>query len=107
MSSHQVEGCLELREIAEGGTSKSSVCLDSKRIWSHEDAQGSSPESFDFELRIPMTFFDGKATNLLPPSYEASLDGVPGFTAHIHYSITATVVTNSKRRVSLFGQPNL
>jgi hypothetical protein len=38
----------------------------------------------------------------LPPSYEVTLDGVPGFHACVEYSVS---VTAAKAKTSLFGSP--
>ena len=38
-----------------------------------------------------------------PPTYEAHLSGVPGFTANIDYEVSATV---TRRKTSLFGFAN-
>ena len=99
---HQIEGSLRLKEIAEGGTSTSALCLNVKNLWIRNDSEP-CPSSLPFALALPLTFSDGKATYPLPPSYEAHLSGVPGFTANIDYSVSATV---SRRKINLFGLAN-
>lgn len=103
MNTQQIEGALRLKEIAEGGTNTSSLCLDVKRLWS-EVIPGPCPSSFSFSLTLPTTYFDGKTHSPLPPAFEAHLSGVPGFNANIDYSVSATVV---RRKVSLFGLANM
>ncbi|KAH8118425.1 hypothetical protein DFH11DRAFT_1723335 [Phellopilus nigrolimitatus] len=99
----KIEGALRLREIAEGGTNTSLLCLDTKTLWTREFSPGPCPSSLSFALTLPMTFSDGKATYPLPPTFEEHLSGVPGFSANIDYTVSATVV---RRKVSLFGLAN-
>ena len=99
----QIEGTLKLKEIAEGGTHTSSLCLDVKTLWMRDGANGSCPTSFAFALQLPMTFGDGRSTYPLPPTYEAHLSGVPGFRANIDYAVTAAV---ARHKISLFGLAN-
>ncbi|THH11736.1 hypothetical protein EW145_g485 [Phellinidium pouzarii] len=99
----KIEGSLRLKEIAEGGTNTASLCLDVKTLWSRDSSNGPCPFSLFFSLTLPSTFSDGKATYPLPPTYEAHLSGVPGFTANIDYDVSATV---TRRKVSLFGLAN-
>ncbi|KAL5527475.1 hypothetical protein ACEPAG_6266 [Sanghuangporus baumii] len=99
----KIEGSLRLKEIAEGGTNNSSLCLDVQSLWSRDNSDGQCPESLPFILTLPMTYADGKATYPLPPTYEAHLSGVPGFTANIDYEVSATV---TRRKVTLFGIAN-
>ncbi|KAL5487965.1 hypothetical protein ACEPAI_6073 [Sanghuangporus weigelae] len=96
----KIEGSLRLKEIAEGGTNNSSLCLDVQSLWSRDNSDGQCPESLPFILTLPMTYADGKATYPLPPTYEAHLSGVPGFTANIDYEVSAMV---TRRKISLFG----
>ncbi|EJD01352.1 uncharacterized protein FOMMEDRAFT_169490 [Fomitiporia mediterranea MF3/22] len=99
----KIEGSLRLKEIAEGGTNTSSLCLDVKNLWNRNTSSERCPECLPFLLALPSTFSDGKATFPLPPSYEAHLSGVPGFTANIDYEVSATV---TRHKVSLFGLAN-
>lgn len=100
----QIEGALKLKEIAEGGTNTSSLCLDVKTLWNKDINGGECPTVLPFSLTLPGTFWDGKASYPLPPSFEAHLSGLPGFRANIEYSVSA-VVTRSK--LSLFGLTNM
>ncbi|KAI5123381.1 hypothetical protein M0805_006089 [Coniferiporia weirii] len=99
----KIEGAIRLKEVAEGGTNTSSLCLDIKTLWSRDSSDGPCPWSLSFALTLPLTFSDGKTTYPLPPTFEAHLSGVPGFTANIDYDVSATV---TRRRVNLFGLAN-
>ncbi|TDL22185.1 hypothetical protein BD410DRAFT_788900 [Rickenella mellea] len=100
----KIEGELVIKEIAEGGTSTSGLCLDVKTLWNKSTANGSPcPTSSAFSLTLPVTFFDGKADYPLPPTFEAQLSGVPGFHAKINYRVSAVV---HRSKVSLFGIAN-
>ena len=92
-----------MKEIAEGGTNTSSLCLDVKTLWSTVLDTGACPTSLQFSLTLPTTYSDTKATYPLPPTYEAHLSGVPGFFASIDYSVTAAV---TRKKTSIFTFAN-
>lgn len=99
----QIEGSLKLKEIAEGGTYTTTLCLSVQQLYNKDHASVPCPSSLPFRLVLPDTFSDGKAEYPLPPTYEAHLSGVPGFRANIDYSVTAAV---SRSKVSFFGLSN-
>ncbi|TFK52174.1 hypothetical protein OE88DRAFT_1368232 [Heliocybe sulcata] len=101
----KVEGFLRLKEIAEGGTTSSTLCSEKRTLWTKdESSQGSCPSSLPFSLTLPTTFSDGKGSYPLPPTYEVHLSGLPGFQATTDYSVSATVYRSGKS--SLFGLGN-
>ncbi|KAJ3890804.1 hypothetical protein GG344DRAFT_48725 [Lentinula edodes] len=86
----KVEGHLQVKEIAEGGTIDRKVDLASSVLWSKEEI-APCPSSCDFQLLLPHTFeIEGQHYNL-PPTYNVKLSGLPGFVAFIEYSIHAVI----------------
>ncbi|KAJ3934277.1 MAG: hypothetical protein NXY57DRAFT_890494 [Lentinula lateritia] len=86
----KVEGHLQVKEIAEGGTIDRKVDLASSVLWSKEEI-APCPSSCDFQLPLPHTFeIEGQHYNL-PPTYNVKLSGLPGFVAFIEYSIHAVI----------------
>ncbi|KAJ3854025.1 hypothetical protein EV368DRAFT_37689 [Lentinula lateritia] len=86
----KVEGHLQVKEIAEGGTVDRKVDLASSVLWSKEEI-APCPSSCDFQLPLPHTFeIEGQHYNL-PPTYNVKLSGLPGFVAFIEYSIHAVI----------------
>ncbi|KAI0917450.1 hypothetical protein AcW1_007354 [Taiwanofungus camphoratus] len=87
----KLEGSLRLKEIAEGGTTTHRLCILILALWSRDRNTGPCPASLPFSITLPTTFSDGKDTYPLPPSHEAHLSGVPGFRAHIEYTVSVLV----------------
>ncbi|EPQ51092.1 hypothetical protein GLOTRDRAFT_118131 [Gloeophyllum trabeum ATCC 11539] len=99
----KIEGFLQLKEIAEGGTTSVTLCSEKTTLWSKRSSSepGSCPSTLRFSLTIPTTFSDSKGTYPLPPTYEVHLSGLPGFRANIDYSVSVTVYRSGKS--SLLG----
>ncbi|KAF5315366.1 hypothetical protein D9619_007113 [Psilocybe cf. subviscida] len=87
----KIEGRLRIKENAEGGTAIANLVLDTAVLWFKDRANPQCPESLSFSLALPTTFTYADVTYPLPPSFEAKLDGLPGFVADIEYSVTALV----------------
>ncbi|KAK0187805.1 hypothetical protein F5146DRAFT_1104673 [Armillaria mellea] len=88
----KVEGRLRLHEIAAGGTTAVKLCLDTILLWIKNPNNLACPPSLRFRLNLPTTFQYEGLTYPLPPTYDVKLDGLPGFTAAIDYSVTATLM---------------
>ncbi|KAJ3770292.1 hypothetical protein FB446DRAFT_647221 [Lentinula raphanica] len=105
----KVEGRLQIKEIAEGGTVDKKVDLASSVLWSKEQDKP-CPNSQDFQLVLPNTFEIEGQHYTLPPTYNVKLSGLPGFVAFIEYSIHAIISKPSvvptlapRMKASLFG----
>ncbi|KAF5382443.1 hypothetical protein D9615_002714 [Tricholomella constricta] len=88
----KIEGRLRLREIAEGGTTSAKLCLDTVVLWRRDPVHTTCPTSLRFSLTLPTTFTYEDKTYPLPPTFDVKLKGLPGFTATIDYSVSATIV---------------
>ncbi|KAN0087511.1 hypothetical protein V8E55_006132 [Tylopilus felleus] len=89
----QVEGILKLEEIAEDGSSTHKLFSNKSMLWVKDRIQDAPcPGSLRFSFPLPTTYSDGDQTYFLPPSFEAHLSGLPGFRAHVSYSVSAVVV---------------
>ncbi|KAJ7498660.1 hypothetical protein FB451DRAFT_1016434 [Mycena latifolia] len=87
----KVEGRLELKEIAEGGHTDTTLCLDTVLLWIKDANNPVCPRSLPFSLTLPATFqYEGRSYPL-PPSHTVKLKGVPGFYATIDYSVSAII----------------
>ncbi|EDR13768.1 uncharacterized protein LACBIDRAFT_292561 [Laccaria bicolor S238N-H82] len=91
----KIEGRLKLREIAEGGTALARLCLDTALVWFRDDNNIMCPPSMPFALTLPSTFTFEDKTYPLPPTFDVKLEGLPGFTANIDYSVSATIVKSN------------
>jgi hypothetical protein len=130
ISSHvnaQVKGTLSLVETGGAERAQSStLCLDEHTLWTRGDQP--CPQSLPFSLVLPTSFCDGRdeyvrglpkfcaalsadhAFQPLPPTYEVSLPGFPGFRGQISYSIESTLVkgkTNSIAKALGLGNPTV
>ncbi|KIK69777.1 hypothetical protein GYMLUDRAFT_34175 [Collybiopsis luxurians FD-317 M1] len=97
----KVEGRLQVKEIAEGGTVNTRICLANARLWSRE-MQGPCPSHCAFQLSLPTSFELEGRSYTLPPTYNVKLSGLPGFIAFVEYSISA-VICKSNLPSSLVG----
>ncbi|KAJ7852838.1 hypothetical protein B0H14DRAFT_2759511 [Mycena olivaceomarginata] len=87
----KVEGNLELKENGEGGHKHYTLCLDTVVLWT-KDADGTAcPSALPFSLALPTEFEHEGQSYPLPPSYSIKLEGLPGFSATIDYSVSAIV----------------
>ncbi|KAI0055248.1 hypothetical protein BV25DRAFT_1843098 [Artomyces pyxidatus] len=62
------------------------------------------PSSLLFSAPLPTTFADEKTTYSLPPTYEAHLTGLPGFTANVDYRSAVSPATLLPHVPSRSGQ---
>ncbi|KIY46730.1 hypothetical protein FISHEDRAFT_29538, partial [Fistulina hepatica ATCC 64428] len=92
-----VLGRLKLKEIAEGGRTEATLIREMALLWFRDARDDSSmcPAFLEFCVRLPTSFIHGQTSYSLPPSYSARLEGVPGFTASVNYSISAVVQKTS------------
>ncbi|KDQ62639.1 hypothetical protein JAAARDRAFT_171170 [Jaapia argillacea MUCL 33604] len=97
----KIEGVLQLKEVAEGGTTSVTLCLDKATLFSR--GSSSCPAVLPFSLLLPPSFSDGRSTYPLPPTYEVHLSGLPGFRSTIEYSVSVTV---GKGKAARFGLGN-
>ncbi|KAF8555747.1 hypothetical protein OG21DRAFT_1483672 [Imleria badia] len=89
----QVEGILKLEELAKDGTSTHKLFSNKSMLWIKDRIQDAPcPNSLRFGFPLPTTYSDGDHTYFLPPSFEAHLSGLPGFRAHVSYSVNVVVV---------------
>jgi hypothetical protein len=116
----KIEGRLQVKEIAEGGTVDRKVCITSAQLWS-EEMGVSCPNSCRFQLTLPTKFdlegqpyvnhsfstrlvtglsSDDYTFQTLPPTYSVKLSTVPGFTAFMEYTLSA-VISKSNLRAPL------
>ncbi|KAJ7653481.1 hypothetical protein B0H17DRAFT_1100695 [Mycena rosella] len=87
----EVEGRLQLKEIAEGGHTDARICLDNVLLWIKDANNPVCPSSLPFSLTLPTTFeYEGKSYPL-PPSHSIKLKGLPGFHASIEYSVSVII----------------
>ncbi|KAJ7368594.1 hypothetical protein DFH08DRAFT_831772 [Mycena albidolilacea] len=87
----RVEGRLELKEIAEGGHTDTTLCLDTVLLWIKDSNNPVCPSVLPFSLTLPTTFqYEGRSYPL-PPSHSIKLKGLPGFYATIDYSVSAII----------------
>ncbi|KAF8195610.1 hypothetical protein K438DRAFT_1586540 [Mycena galopus ATCC 62051] len=84
-----VEGRLQLKEIAEGGHTETTLCLDTVLLWMKDANNTVCPSVLPFSLTLPTTFEYNGRSYPLPPSYAIKLKGLPGFYAAIDYSVSA------------------
>ncbi|KAF8133724.1 hypothetical protein EV363DRAFT_1566582 [Boletus edulis] len=92
----QVEGILESEEVGEGGTSTHRLFSNKSMLWIKNRVQDAPcPNKLRFRFPLPTTYSDGGHTYLLPPSFEARLSGIPGFRAHVSYSVSVVVIKPS------------
>ncbi|KAJ7068536.1 hypothetical protein C8F01DRAFT_1017973 [Mycena amicta] len=87
----KVEGRLELKEIAEGGHSTTSLCLDTIVLYIKDASNPVCPSSLRFALSLPTQFQYNGRSYPLPPSHSVKLKGLPGFHATIAYSVSAII----------------
>ncbi|KAJ6515613.1 hypothetical protein C8R45DRAFT_213658 [Mycena sanguinolenta] len=86
-----VEGHLVLKEIAEGGHTETTLCLDTVLLWMKEDNNPVCPSTLPFSVTLPTTFQYNGRSYPLPPSHTIKLKGLPGFYATIDYSVSAVI----------------
>ncbi|KAF7352555.1 hypothetical protein MVEN_01220800 [Mycena venus] len=86
-----VEGRLELKEIAEGGHSDTTLCLDTVLLWIKDGNNPVCPSILPFSLSLPTNFEYNGRNYPLPPSHSIKLKGLPGFYATIDYSVSAVI----------------
>ncbi|KAF7335710.1 hypothetical protein MVEN_02226500 [Mycena venus] len=87
----KVEGHLELKEKGEGGHTHHTLCLDTVLLWTKDANNTVCPSSLRFSMTLPTEFqYEGRSFPL-PPSHQTKLDGLPGFSAIVDYSISAII----------------
>ncbi|KAI0755064.1 hypothetical protein C8Q80DRAFT_1117566 [Daedaleopsis nitida] len=99
----KIEGSLVLREVAGSGRTTYKLCLSKVTLWSKETDSDPCATTLKFSLTLPTTFSDGKDEYPLPPTHDVQLSGVPGFTADIHYSVSATATKNKATTLLRLG----
>ncbi|KAK7449658.1 hypothetical protein VKT23_013132 [Stygiomarasmius scandens] len=89
-------GRLRLGLTGSNAASRTIKTVDEKIIlWSfHSPLDGPCPSSIPFSVVFPATFKDGRNSFSLPPSYEASYNGIPGMSAKSEYSLKVVVKTS-------------
>ncbi|TFK40766.1 hypothetical protein BDQ12DRAFT_679993 [Crucibulum laeve] len=87
----KIEGRLRLHEMGEGGMTTAKLCLDTALLWIKDPHNSVCPASHSFSLTLPSTFTYDDKTYPLPPTFFVKLSGLPGFTATIDYSVSATI----------------
>ncbi|KAI0064110.1 hypothetical protein BV25DRAFT_1914760 [Artomyces pyxidatus] len=85
----KIEGRIKLHEFAEGGTMTVVLCNESIPLWRKGEDAGPCPSALPFSTLLPMTFVLEDATYPLPPTFAAQLEGIPGFSANVEYTVTA------------------
>ncbi|KAJ7241895.1 hypothetical protein B0H12DRAFT_1132916 [Mycena haematopus] len=86
-----VEGRLQLKEIAEGGHTETTLCLDTVLLWIKDSNNPVCPPILPFSLTLPTTFEYNGRSYPLPPSHTIKLKGLPGFYATIDYSVSGII----------------
>ncbi|KAF8173235.1 hypothetical protein K438DRAFT_1909026 [Mycena galopus ATCC 62051] len=99
----KMEGQLELKENAEGGHMHYTLCLDTVVLWSKDDANTVCPSSLNFSLAIPTEFHHEGQSYPLPPSDSTKLEGLPGFSAIIDYSVSTIMDRSHSINISKHG----
>ncbi|KAJ7044611.1 hypothetical protein C8F04DRAFT_1350853 [Mycena alexandri] len=87
----KVAGRLQLKEIAEGGHTDTTLVLDTILLWMKDASSSVCPPTLRFSLTLPTTFEYNGRTYPLPPSHSVKLKGLPGFDATIDYSVSAII----------------
>ncbi|KAI0000294.1 hypothetical protein BJV77DRAFT_939272 [Russula vinacea] len=95
----RVEGLLKVKEVAGGGTTTTVLCNETLTLWRKDSDLQPCPFSFPFSIPLPTTFSDEHGSWALPPTYEAHLSGLPGFTANVDYSVAA--ITSKSKSIML------
>ncbi|KAI0087010.1 hypothetical protein BDY19DRAFT_893731 [Irpex rosettiformis] len=87
-----VEGIIRLKEIAGGGSVQIDILRDSLFIW---DAENNAPFPTKVTFRYPLpthySHDDSGERCRLPPTYEAHLNGLPGFRAEVSYALVVHI----------------
>ncbi|KAI0269976.1 hypothetical protein BC834DRAFT_864329 [Gloeopeniophorella convolvens] len=97
----RVEGTLKVKEVAGGGTTTSVLCSETRTLWRRGVDPDPCPPSLPFSVALPATFTDERGTYNLPPTYEAHLTGLPGFTANVDYSVTAVASKTKNAKLGI------
>ncbi|KAI0249064.1 hypothetical protein BJV78DRAFT_1231044 [Lactifluus subvellereus] len=95
----RIEGSLKVKEIAGGGTTTTALCDKTLTLWHKDVGPAPCPSRLPFSIALPTTFSDEHGSWSLPPTYEAHLSGLPGFTTNVDYSVTA--VTSKTKSIKL------
>ncbi|KAH9959786.1 hypothetical protein BC827DRAFT_1134211 [Russula dissimulans] len=94
----RVDGLLKVKEVAGGGTTTTTLCNATLVLWCKDEDRRPCPSSLPFRIALPTMFSDERGTWPLPPTYEAHLSGMPGFTANVDYTVTAIASKNKNTK---------
>ncbi|KAH9983012.1 hypothetical protein BJV74DRAFT_852374 [Russula compacta] len=99
----RVDGLLKVEEIAGGGMTKTVLCDQTVALWRKDVNPYPCPFSLPIRIPLPTTFRDEHGSWSLPPTYEAHLNGLPGFTASVEYSMTAIASKTNTMKLGIGG----
>ncbi|OSD07310.1 hypothetical protein PYCCODRAFT_1358774 [Trametes coccinea BRFM310] len=99
----KIEGAVTIQEI--GGSGSRTVPLIDQTVYSWIPAAEGSlfPPSTSFRYTLPESFLDTASGNCyaLPPTYSASLEGMPGFVVDIAYAVVV-YITRQRQAATLW-----
>ncbi|KAJ7167779.1 hypothetical protein C8R46DRAFT_1094112 [Mycena filopes] len=91
----KVEGHLRLIETGEGGKSDTTLVSETAALWTQDANNSVCPLTLPFSITLPTTFEEDGETYALPPTYFVELEGIPGFSATVEYSVSAIAHKNA------------
>jgi len=97
----RVEGLLKVKEIAGGGTTTTTLCNATLMLWHKDEDVRPCPLNLPFHIVLPTMFSDERGSWSLPPTFEAHMNGMPGFTANVDYSVTAIASKNKNIKLGI------
>jgi len=94
----KVVGSIRLKELAGGGDFKAEIITETLYSW-NADHHPTFPEKVTFRYTFPSHYTDCTSgeRHRLPPSYEARLQGIPGFHVKVSYAILVDMARNREK----------
>lgn len=89
----QVQGLIRIKEVAGGGSAESEMLGETLYTWDSR-RNASFPSKVSFRYSLPREYSDRVSGECfpLPPTYEAHLSGIPGFSVHVSYKIVVNFI---------------
>ena len=82
-----------MKETAGGGSASTVLVSDTLYSWDQMLHAGHAPSEFSFRGKLPVYYLDGRkhGLSLLPPSYDARMNALPGFRVAVQYEFVVSV----------------
>ncbi|KAI0917449.1 hypothetical protein AcW1_007355 [Taiwanofungus camphoratus] len=89
----KVQGLIRIKEVAGGGSAESEMLGETLYTWDSR-RNASFPSKVSFRYSLPREYSDRVSGECfpLPPTYEAHLSGIPGFSVHVSYKIVVNFI---------------